>query len=118
MTCREKLKLEYPEKVRNDSFGGCVGCPSSYGYLPNPAYCTFAGGNNVCKVCWDREIDETNGYWIVHMIDGDTLYFGKRGKYVREYKGLINVSLDEQGDNTIALIPMNNIRWIEHKEGC
>lgn len=33
-TCRERLKREHPNKVDNQSAGGCVGCPSQYGYIP------------------------------------------------------------------------------------
>lgn len=57
MTCREKLAIEHPEHIDPSSFGGCRGCPSSFGYLydmkpsctPSPEECTE---------CWDREIPE------------------------------------------------------------
>jgi hypothetical protein len=62
MTCRDKLKIEYPESVSNDFVGGCAGCPSSYGYLDNPSFCTDdlrgAHRTNACVDCWDREIPE------------------------------------------------------------
>lgn len=53
MTCREKLKLEHPERVRSDMSGGCNGCPSDYGYLEDPKECYS------CEDCWDREIPMT-----------------------------------------------------------
>lgn len=57
MTCREKLKLEHPEKVGYPRFvGGCAGCPHDYGYLDKPAGCNGTLG---CTACWDREIPGT-----------------------------------------------------------
>ena len=57
MTCREKLKLEHPCEIDPEQLGGCNGCPSDYGYLPDPEDCDEAGWN--CTRCWDREIPET-----------------------------------------------------------
>ena len=61
MTCREKLKMEHPDKVGNEFPGGCVFCPSSYGYLDDPLECNTlnCGGSDLCSKCWDREIPET-----------------------------------------------------------
>ena len=56
MTCREKLKIEHPEKVGNRYKGGCNSCPYVYGYLPNPDYCEAS--DSICTACWDREIPE------------------------------------------------------------
>jgi hypothetical protein len=53
MKCREKLALEHPECVTGRSAGGCIGCPSSYGYLDDPEDC------GDCHKCWDREIPGT-----------------------------------------------------------
>ena len=58
MTCREKLKIEYPDKVNNITGCGCTGCPSGYGYLPDPYYCKHYGDPELCTKCWDREIPE------------------------------------------------------------
>lgn len=57
MTCREKLKLEHPEKCSDRFYLGVTGCPSHYGYLGDPEC-----GNGVmdCKTCWDREIPDEN----------------------------------------------------------
>lgn len=54
MTCREKLKIEHPDMISDTAWGGCVSCPSEYGYLPNPEYC----GDGECFSCWDREIPQ------------------------------------------------------------
>jgi hypothetical protein len=54
MTCREKLKIEHPERVNNEDFrGGCWGCPHDYGYLP------VVDCDLNCTECWDREIPGT-----------------------------------------------------------
>lgn len=60
MTCREKLKKEYPKNIDHRHYGGCVGCPDHYGYLGRPEFCTQDGGYlEKCTKCWDREIPET-----------------------------------------------------------
>lgn len=56
MICREMLKLEHPECVREYYQGGCKGCPHVYGYLNMPDYCS--DDINACNKCWDREIPE------------------------------------------------------------
>ena len=58
MTCREKLKIEHPEYVDTSYRGGCKGCPSNYGYLPDPPAIKgyFDDCTITCTVCWDREI--------------------------------------------------------------
>jgi len=62
MTCREKLKMEHPEKVSSSQIGGCLGCPSTYGYLPYPeGGCV---GKN-CNECWDREIPEDRSNFVI-----------------------------------------------------
>lgn len=57
MTCREKLKLEHPERVGPQFGGGCRGCPSTIRYLDDPPeeWCKSAR----CRECWDREIPGT-----------------------------------------------------------
>lgn len=61
MTCREKLKLECPENIRQGAFGGCCGCPSDYGYMDKPDWCwkTNIPQEHRCTRCWDREIPGT-----------------------------------------------------------
>lgn len=60
MTCREKLKMEYPESVSDLLWGGCMGCPSSYDYLDDPEICSkdpyMENKDYICGKCWDREI--------------------------------------------------------------
>lgn len=57
MTCREKLAIEHPDKIKPDHSGGCEGCPHHYGYLnPDPEFCNPERYN--CVKCWDREIPE------------------------------------------------------------
>ena len=60
MTCRERLKNEYPEFINDKRPGGCIGCPDRYGYLKKPAYCkkVYILGPAVCIKCWDRDIEE------------------------------------------------------------
>lgn len=58
MTCREKLKIEHPNFVGITLLGGCLGCPSSYGYLDNPEDCNCYNEDDCCVKCWDREIPE------------------------------------------------------------
>lgn len=68
MTCREKLKIEHPEHVKNDCWAGCTGCPHSYGYMPSPDYCPYTGNTrtslglyerqSLCIRCWNRDIPE------------------------------------------------------------
>lgn len=57
MTCREKLKIEHPDLVYSDAWGGCEGCPSAYDYLLDPLSCTASPAE--CAKCWDREIPGT-----------------------------------------------------------
>lgn len=55
MTCREKLKIEYPKYIDERYSGGCNGCPHDYGYLPMPDRCS----ETTCTECWDRIIPGT-----------------------------------------------------------
>lgn len=56
MTFKEKLAIEHPDKLDPRCGGGCLGCPSDYGYCGgspcNEAYVS-------CTECWNREIPET-----------------------------------------------------------
>lgn len=62
MTCREKLAIEHPECVGQNSIGGADQCPHSYGYTSPPVYCPYnnlgKANDDVCGRCWDREIPE------------------------------------------------------------
>ena len=60
MTCREKLAIEHPSRVNSNCCGGCVGCPSFYGYAGTPDFgCSEKGA---CTRCWDREVEKVNPY--------------------------------------------------------
>lgn len=56
MTCRQKLAIEHPEYLDPEEYGGCVNCPSDYGYLDDPIWCNE--DDDTCAHCWDREIPE------------------------------------------------------------
>lgn len=66
MKCRELLKIEHPDKVDCDLQGGCLGCPSSYGYMEDFADCSGISVNAIpfeikaelCTRCWNREVSE------------------------------------------------------------
>lgn len=64
MTCKEKLKIEHPDMIDNEKWGGCKGCPHMVVYMPRPKYCPY-GGNEfemlsmeakkiLCTECWNR----------------------------------------------------------------
>lgn len=66
MTLREKLQMEFPEKVKGDYIGGCSGCPHEYGYGSEFPDC-FGGNEEQCQECWDREIPEpSEDFDVVH----------------------------------------------------
>ena len=58
MTAREKLAMEYPERINHKSCGGCTGCPDHYDYLPCAPFCEIKRypSEANCANCWDREI--------------------------------------------------------------
>ena len=56
MTCREKLAMEHPGGLDRECFGGCDGCPHTYGYAQKPERCIPNEEN--CTKCWDREVEE------------------------------------------------------------
>lgn len=88
MTCREKLKIEYPESVDNSFIGGCAGCPDHYEYMPKPNYCVNNGNNKVCRRCWGREIPDTKP--VKGEIKLTSIYYAhhqwKYGTKVEEYE--------------------------------
>lgn len=59
-TYRQLLQREHPEYVgsRQEFVGGCMGCPSTYGYAPENSACLGTGGivENQCAACWDRMV--------------------------------------------------------------
>ena len=110
MTCREKLKIEHPEKITKKSYGGCGGCPGSYGYLDNPNYCPGKTGKNTfedsCTKCWDREIPELepmpeNRSYISNILDH--VRFIER-VMVNGDKS-VNIYIRPDGDLSISVYP-------------
>lgn len=58
MTFKEKLAIEHPDKVDHRCEGGCMGCPSEYGY-ENESCRPCASEVVSCTDCWKREIPGT-----------------------------------------------------------
>lgn len=58
LTCKELLAKEYPEKIDPLTYGGCLGCPSDYGYLYKSEHrCKNLKVNvnrELCTKCWDQ----------------------------------------------------------------
>lgn len=59
MTCREMLKMEHPENVKDIYMAGCKGCPHHYNYMDRPEVDDCGECVIKCSSCWDREIPET-----------------------------------------------------------
>jgi hypothetical protein len=69
MTFRAKLKEEHPEKVDERCAGGCIGCPSNYGYEEN-----YNCNGVTCKDCWNREMPNTEPKEDAYKEDMNTAY--------------------------------------------
>ena len=65
MTCREKLKMEFPNEVRSNCAGGCQGCPHDHGYAAGPDWCRW--DNETCTRCWDREVEKSQSELMVEV---------------------------------------------------
>lgn len=52
MTCREKLKMDYPGDYKTRLM---IGCPQEYGYAETPNEC-YIGSAYTCLECWARKI--------------------------------------------------------------
>ena len=107
MTCREKLKIEYPDEVGPNYCGGCCGCPIDYEYLPDPPYCHGMNGG-LCAQCWDREIPETNAEKPRILDSGERREFATGAvRDIREGKGRCDLMpldvLAEHMENSILL---------------
>lgn len=63
MTYREKLQIEHPEYIGTIHYGGCAGCPSTYGYAKRGTdLCDTedaCASEATCRKCWDRVIPGT-----------------------------------------------------------
>lgn len=70
MTCREKLVIEYPDKLDPGAYGGCINCPSTFRYLDDPIWCNE--DDDTCAHCWDREIPEEKEKKPVNTVNNST----------------------------------------------
>lgn len=88
MTCREKLAIEHPERLAPEYVSGCWGCPSDFGYLPDPEYCNRRIDIKCCD-CWDRDILKEPGFEEPTIKDsGDRTQFESGAvRDMREGKG-------------------------------
>lgn len=109
MTCREKLKIEHPEFINPVSYGGCRGCPITYGYLPNSK--RLCGGdynklnNKRCKKCWDQEVEEPVIATAAKTVETETYDYHVYAKHLRtKYEALIEAGFNE--DQAMRLIPI------------
>lgn len=100
MTARERLAIDHPDKIKPKLDGGCFGCPSTYGYLPEPSYCHDYSGMKYgyCTKCWDREIPEktnekenTNTMVMKPIIDASDVVEPDKVDYKREYQILAGI---------------------------
>lgn len=58
VTFRKILEATDPDKIRENSCGGVLGCPHWYGLERNPPEkCDYPKG---CKKCWNREFVDEN----------------------------------------------------------
>ena len=101
MTFREKLKKEHPSFVSPDFDGGCVSCPSRYGYeeKPDPKVCGIWYQD--CTACWGREIPGTEpakkigsicqgaGELRPCEVDGQRCYFHR---FIEEERGVLQIN--------------------------
>lgn len=109
MTCREKLKIEHPGSIKPFSFGGCLGCPHNYGYLPLSK--RLCGGdyskldNERCAKCWDQEVEEPIIATASKAIKIKTCDYHIYAKHLHmKYEALIEAGFNE--DQAMQLIPM------------
>ena len=72
MTCREKLEKEHPENINFDCFGGCIGCPDDYGYLPKLSESECQSMR--CTSCWDREIPGTEKNVVKNLYNWEEIH--------------------------------------------
>lgn len=109
MTCREKLKIEHPEFVNSRHYGGCRGCPITYGYLPKSK--RLCGGdyselnNERCTKCWDQEVEDPVIATAAKAVEIKTYDYHAYAKHLRmKYEALIEAGFNE--DQAMQLVPM------------
>lgn len=112
MTCREKLKIEHPEFINSRYYGGCRGCPITYGYLPK-SKCLCCGDHGMirgktCTKCWDQEAEEPVIATAAKAINFKPCDYHAYAKHLRmKYEALIEAGFNE--DQAMRLIPM----WLD-----
>lgn len=127
MTCREKLAIEHPDRIGNKWAGGCLGCPSGYGYMSTPDFCNI----EECNKCWDREIpetehstDEKNVIYLIRIdfkISIPPCYYQAKSICVdREsnmviVRGIVKFN-DHSTDVDESIIPLDNVLMVSHKK--
>ena len=109
MTCREKLKIEHPEFINPVSFGGCCGCPITYGYLPKSKRLCDSDyselDNERCEKCWDQEAEEPVIATAAKAVEIKTYDYQAYAKHLRmKYGALIAAGFNP--DQAIQLIPV------------
>ena len=116
MTCREKLKIEHPDKIDDILRWGSKICPHHYGYLPELEGLCKAGHDEICdhscKACWDQEIPEDR--------------INRHANLFEEYRQLCHVDtkyIDEwspYGTDSIKIrfTDGREIIWTLHSSGC
>lgn len=116
MTCKEKLAQEYPYCINPKWESGVAGCPTVYGYLDYPEWCS--GGNDYhtaddCKRCWDREVPEEKVTEPTIKDSGDRTQFESGAvRDMREGKGrcdlapleVISTYMETVGDGVEGII--------------
>lgn len=106
MTCREKLKIEHPKFINPFCFGGCGGCPTTYGYLSESK--RLCGGDHgmmsgkTCTKCWDQEVEDPTTNTTAAT---ETLDYSPYAKHLRmKYEALVAAGFNP--DQAIQLIPV------------
>lgn len=131
MTCREKLAMEFPERVNPKYTGGCNACPNIAGYLDAPDYCEDESIPREirCTICWNREIPEEpartrfaeRAAKVGDMLDltGKATNDDKKLTYEHQGEPIAKVKdiLEENGGFTAVVENTPAVQaWIEHME--
>lgn len=92
MTCLDMLKRDRPDIFENGSFKPIIFCPSEFGYLDDPEWCTLS--DKVCERCWDREIPDDFS---------ESKYFHSLGESLAEgLQSSVNHS-EKSGENSLTM---------------
>ena len=96
MTYRERLTMEHPEFVGENLIGGCKGCPTTYGYVPEGSISCHDYSS--CTECWDREILESAKAIVCNERNGMT-------------SETFNKLLDELDGNSLETLKQKNAKY-------